>query len=223
VRWSSVELVRLPRLPSVMDARPPFERRGLDDVSGFTARLGSRRSDAITRSVLASSTAAALLGDRCWADRQPGMPAVGMPKLGGFPQVCVGCAACACSWLNDTEEVRLDKHAMDVDTAEALAGVVGLPRHAWAATDRAGARSPGHLCPFGVDLAADQARDLVPDVIDIDGPVPACGEPAGLLMSAEQVSAVSWQAWTPTISISSLPCCGMPAAAARHVVPQMTR
>jgi hypothetical protein len=33
----------------------------LDDLSGFTARLGSRRSDALTRSVLASSTAAALL------------------------------------------------------------------------------------------------------------------------------------------------------------------
>jgi hypothetical protein len=49
------------------------------------------------------------------------------------------------------------------------------------------ARSPGQLFAFGVDLAADQARDLVPDVIDIDGPVPACGEPAGLLMSAEQV------------------------------------
>jgi hypothetical protein len=85
----------------------------------------------------------------------------------------------------------LDKHATDVDTAEALAGVVGLLRQAalraWAATDRAGARSPGQLFAFGVDLAADQARDLVPDVIDIDGPVPACGEPAGLLMSAEQV------------------------------------
>jgi hypothetical protein len=46
---------------------------------------------------------------------------------------------------------------------------------------------------------------LVPDVIDIDGPVPACGEPAGLLMSAEPVWAVSCPAWTPTISISSLP------------------
>lgn len=29
-------------------------------------------------------------------------------------------------------------------------------------------------------------RDLFPDVIDIDGPVPACGEPAGPLSSAEQ-------------------------------------
>jgi hypothetical protein len=111
---------------------------------------------------------------------------------------------------------------MDVDTAEALAGVVGLLRQAalraWAATDRAGARSPGQLFAFGVGLA----RDLVPDVIDIDGPVPACGESAGLLRSAEQVWAVSWPAWTPTISISSLPCWGMPAAAGRHVIPQMT-
>jgi hypothetical protein len=79
----------------------------------------------------------------------------------------------------------LDKHAMDVDTAEALAGVVGLLRQAalrvWAATDRARARSLGQLFAFGVDLTADQARHLVPDVIDIDVPVPVDGEPAGLL------------------------------------------
>jgi hypothetical protein len=121
------------------------------------------------------------------------------------------------------EEVRLDKHAMDVDTAGTLAGVVRLLRQAalraCAATDRAGARSPGQLFAFGVDLAADQARE---DVINIDGPVPSCGEPAGLLRSAEQVWAVSWPAWTPTISISSLPCWGMPAAAGRQVIPQMT-
>src|SRR5215217_1085892 len=123
------------------------------------------------------------------------MPALWMPKLGGFPQVCAGCAACGCFWLNDSEEVRLDKHAMDVDTAEALAGVVGLLRQAalraWAATDRAGARSPGQFFAFGVDLAADQAGHLFPDVIDIDRPMPSCGEPAGLLISAEQVWAVS--------------------------------
>ena len=63
---------------------------------------------------------------------------------------------------------------------------------------------------------------LLPDVIDIDGPVPAGGETAGLLRSAEQVWAVSWPAWTPTISISSSPSWGMPAAAGRHVIPQMT-
>ena len=71
----------------------------------------------------------------------------------------------------------MDKHAMDVDTAEARAGDVGLLRQAavlaWAATERAGARSPGQLFAFGVD----QARDLVPDGTDIYGPVenrPAC-------------------------------------------------
>jgi hypothetical protein len=33
--------------------------------------------------------------------------------------------------------------------------------------------------------------------------------------------AVLWPAWTPTISVSSSPCCGMPAVAAgRHVIPQ---
>jgi hypothetical protein len=66
---------------------------------------------------------------------------------------------------------------MDADTAETRDGVVGLLRQAAlrarAATDRAGARSPGQLFAFGVDRAADQARE---GVIDIDGPVPAGGE-----------------------------------------------
>jgi hypothetical protein len=78
---------------------------------------------------------------------------------------------------------------MDVDTAETLAGVVRLLRQAaalaWAAADRTGAGSPGQLFALGVDLAADQARHLVPDSTDIDGPVPVGGEPAGLLRSAE--------------------------------------
>jgi hypothetical protein len=83
----------------------------------------------------------------------------------------------------------LNKHAMDVDTAETLAGVVRLLRQAavlaWAAADRAGAGSPGQLFALGIDLAADQARYLVPDGTDIDGPTPVGGEPAGLLRSAE--------------------------------------
>jgi hypothetical protein len=78
---------------------------------------------------------------------------------------------------------------MDVDTAETLAGVVRLLRQAavlaWAAADRAGARSLGQLFALGVDLAADQARHLVPDSTDLDGPVPVGDEPAGLLRSAE--------------------------------------
>jgi hypothetical protein len=78
---------------------------------------------------------------------------------------------------------------MDVDTAETLAGVVRLLRQAavlaWAAADRAGAGSPGQLFALGVELAADAARHLVPDGIEIDGPVPIGGEPAVLLRSAE--------------------------------------
>jgi hypothetical protein len=83
----------------------------------------------------------------------------------------------------------LDEHAMDVDTAETLAGVVRLLRHAavlaWAAADRAGAGSAAQLFALGVDLAADQAGHLVPDGSEIDGPVPVGDEPAGLLRSAE--------------------------------------
>jgi hypothetical protein len=63
-------------------------------------------------------------------------------------------------WLDDSEEIGLDKHAMDVDTAETVAGVVRLLRRAsvvaWAAADRAGAGSPGQLFALGLDLAADQ-------------------------------------------------------------------
>jgi hypothetical protein len=83
----------------------------------------------------------------------------------------------------------LDEHAMDVATAETLAGVVRLLRQAavvaWAAADRAGAGSSGQLFALGVDLAADRARHLIPDGIDIDGPVPVGDEPASLLRSAE--------------------------------------
>jgi hypothetical protein len=83
----------------------------------------------------------------------------------------------------------LDKHAMHVDTAETIAGLARLLRQAavlaWAAADRAEAGSPGQLFALGVDLAADQARHLVPDGTDIDGPVPVGDEPADLLRSAE--------------------------------------
>ena len=56
----------------------------------------------------------------------PGMPAVGIPKLGGFPQVCADCAACDGFWLNDSEEARLDKHAMDVELIMKTIGGGGL-------------------------------------------------------------------------------------------------
>jgi hypothetical protein len=83
----------------------------------------------------------------------------------------------------------LDEYPMDVDTAETLAGAVRLLRQAavlaWAAADRARGGASGQLFALGVDLAADQARNLVPDGTEIDGPVPVGDEPAGLLRSAE--------------------------------------
>jgi hypothetical protein len=52
-------------------------------------------------------------------------------------------------WLDNSEEVRLNKHAMDLDTAETLAGVVRLLRQAavlaWAAADRTRAGSAAQL------------------------------------------------------------------------------
>jgi hypothetical protein len=83
----------------------------------------------------------------------------------------------------------LNTHSMDVETAETLAGVVRLLRQAavlaWVAADCAGAGSAAQLFALGADLAADQARHLVPDGTEIDGPVPVGDEPAGLLRSAE--------------------------------------
>jgi len=76
----------------------------------------------------------------------------------------------------DSEEVRVNKDAMDVDTAETIAGVVRLLRRAsvlaWAAAERAGAGSPRQLLALGVDLDADEARHLVPANTDLDGPMP---------------------------------------------------
>src|SRR5687768_18342235 len=80
---------------------------------------------------------------------------------------------------------------MDADTAETLAGVVRLLRHAAelvrAAVDAEGAGSPRQVLGLGIDLAADEARNLLPDAIPVDGPVPIGDEPAGLLRSAEQL------------------------------------
>ena len=80
---------------------------------------------------------------------------------------------------------------IDADTAETLAGVVRLLRRAaelvWAAADTEGAGSPRQVLALGIDLAADEARNLLPDAIAVDGPVPVGEEPAGLLRSAERL------------------------------------
>jgi hypothetical protein len=87
----------------------------LEMTVGFTTRLGSRRQHRHNAPGSGLLDRPRATWDRCWADRQPGVPAVGIPKRRGFPQVRAGCAACGCFWLNDSEEVRLDKHAMDVE------------------------------------------------------------------------------------------------------------
>ena len=62
---------------------------------------------------------------------------------------------------------------MDADTAETLAGVVRLLRRAaelvWAAVDAEGAGSPRQVLALGIDLAADEARNLLPDAIAVEG------------------------------------------------------
>src|SRR5215212_6613716 len=85
----------------------------------------------------------------------------------------------------------MGRQRMDAETAETVAGVVRLLRRAaelvWAAADAEGAGSPRQLLALGIDLAADEARNLLPDAIPLDGPVPVGDEPAGLLRSAEQL------------------------------------
>jgi len=80
---------------------------------------------------------------------------------------------------------------MDADTAETVAGVIRLLRRAaelvWAAADAEGAGSPRQLLALGIDLAADDAHNLLPDAITLDGPVPVGDEPAALLWSAERL------------------------------------
>ena len=85
----------------------------------------------------------------------------------------------------------MSPQCMDDDTAETLAGVVRLLRRAaelvWAAVDADGAGSPRQVLGLGIDLAADQALNLLPDGIPVDGPIPVGNEPPGLLRSAEQL------------------------------------
>jgi hypothetical protein len=128
------------------------------------------------RSVLASSTAAAIPGIAVGPTANTASRALGIPKVRGFPQVLRIARPAVCFWLDNSKEVRLNRHAMDVDTAETLAGVLRLLRQAarlaWAGADRAGAGSAGQLFALGVDLAADQVRHLVPTGTDLDGPMP---------------------------------------------------
>ena len=57
----------------------------------------------------------------------------------------------------------------------------------WAAVDADDASSLRQVLGLGIDLAADEALNLLPDAIPVDGPVPLGDEPASLPRSAEQL------------------------------------
>jgi hypothetical protein len=79
----------------------------------------------------------------------------------------------------------MNLHPIDADTAETMAGVVRLLRRAaelvWKAVDADDAGSPRQVLALGIDLASDEARNLLPDIIPVDGPVPAGHEPADFI------------------------------------------
>jgi hypothetical protein len=80
----------------------------------------------------------------------------------------------------------MDRHAMDVDTAETLASVARYSdkqRYKRGLPDHAGPGSAAQLFALGVELAADQSRHSVPDGTYIERPVPVGDVPAGLLRS----------------------------------------
>jgi hypothetical protein len=85
----------------------------------------------------------------------------------------------------------VDVQWMDADTAESIAGVVRLLRRAaelaWDQADLQGPGSPRQLLALGIDLAADEVRNLVPGAVNLEGPMPVGEDPPGLLRSAEQL------------------------------------
>jgi hypothetical protein len=95
-------------------------------------------------------------------------------------------------WLHEVGDVR-EKGGLVVDgeTAETLAGVVRLVRRAgqlaWMRADAEGPRSSRQLVALGIDLAAEEIRNLLPDSVEMAGPTPVGNDEVGLLRSAEQL------------------------------------
>jgi hypothetical protein len=79
----------------------------------------------------------------------------------------------------------------DTEDVETVAGVVRLLRRAaqlsWTQADAGGPRSPHQLFALGIDAAADEAANLLPRRVQLDGPTPVGQKPAELLGSAEQL------------------------------------
>ena len=80
---------------------------------------------------------------------------------------------------------------MDADTAETIGGVVRFlcraAQRVWEPVDAEGGGSPQHVLALGIDLAADEAHDLLADALQIGGPVPVGDEPGQSPRSAEQL------------------------------------
>ena len=99
-------------------------------------------------------------------------------------------------WLDEASDVRekgvaVGEVAMDGETGETIAGVVRLLRRAaelaWVHAEAGGPRSPRQLVALGIDLTAEETRNLLPSGFDVAGPTPVGDGPVGLLRSAEQL------------------------------------
>lgn len=81
---------------------------------------------------------------------------------------------------------------MNADMVESIAGVVRLLRRAaevtWLRADADGPRSDFQILGLGIDVAADEARALLPDSVDVAGPVQVGVVPVELLRSAERLT-----------------------------------
>ena len=79
----------------------------------------------------------------------------------------------------------------DTEDVETVAGIVRLLRRAaelsWIQADAGGPRSSHQLFAVGIDTAADEAANLLPRRVRLDGPTPVGQDPAALLGSAEQL------------------------------------
>jgi hypothetical protein len=79
----------------------------------------------------------------------------------------------------------------DTEDVETVAGVVRLLRRAaelsWNKADADGPRSPHQLFAVGIDAAADEAANLLPRRVRLDGPTPVGHNPAELLGAAGQL------------------------------------
>ena len=77
-------------------------------------------------------------------------------------------------------KTRVPISDIGAEASETVAGVVRLLRRAaevvWVAIDTDGAGAPRQLLALGIDLAAYEARNLLPDAIPIDGPAPVGAE-----------------------------------------------